>query len=266
VRDTVKVSTVYDLNGGTEFAPIDGGIGYIRLSQFGEHTGQELEEALRKQEKQGLQSLILDLRDNPGGLLDQAVEVCKKFLPRDQIVVTTEGRQPEDRSEFRTTRRGRFAGVTLAVLVNRGSASASEIVAACLQDSTTNGAAHAVIIGERTFGKGSVQKIIPFPTGDALRLTTAKYYSPNRRVIHTVGVLPDIVIELSAQEEEARLARARRRFDGSAGNGRDRIAELSDPQLDRAIEVLKGIQLLGNRMPAPKRVAALPESQTSEAP
>jgi carboxyl-terminal processing protease len=259
VRAVIQVGTVKDQNGGGEFALLEEGLGYIRVNTFGEQTSTELDNALRKLEKQGMRSLILDLRGNPGGLLDQAVKVCERFLPRGQVVVTTEGRRAEDRAEFRTARRGRFVDLRMAVLVNGGSASASEIVAACLQDSTAGGVAHAVVIGERTFGKGSVQKVIPFPSGDALRLTTAKYYSPNRRVIHTVGVQPDIEIVLSPDQERARQVRAQGGFDSVPLQLRAQLADAGDPQLDRAIEVLKGVELFSHRLPAAKRTAAVRE-------
>ena len=152
-RAVIKVQTVKDFEGGQEFPLLEEGIGYVRVAQFGERTSAELAGALNTLRKQRMHSLVLDLRGNPGGLLDQAFEVCEKFLPRGQLVVTTEGRRAEDRAEYRTTRRGRYTDLRLAVLVNNGSASASEIVAACLQDSTTNGVAQAVIVGERTFGK-----------------------------------------------------------------------------------------------------------------
>lgn len=248
-RSVIKVDTVKDLEGGREFALLEDGIGYVRIAQFGEQTSSELDQALRKLERQGMRALILDLRGNPGGLLEQAYEVCGRFLPRGQVVVTTEGRRPEDRSEYRTLRQGRYADLTLAVLVNNGSASASEIVAACLQDCATNGVAQAVIIGERTFGKGSVQKIIPFPSGDALRLTTAKYYSPNRRVIHTVGVEPDVAVLMTDAQEQARMLHARGSLEGVPEDVRQRFEKEQDPQLDRAKEVLRGIQLFTRRLP-----------------
>jgi len=250
VRAIIQVETVKGLDGSREFSLLEDGMGYIRIVQFGERTSSELDGALRELDKQGMKSLVLDLRSNPGGLLDQAYEVCERFLPRGQVVVTTEGRRPEDRSEYRTLRRGRYSDLTLAVLVNGFSASASEIVAACLQDCTTNGVAHAVIVGERTFGKGSVQKIIPFPSGEALRLTTAKYYSPNRRVIHTVGVQPDIQVAISPEQERARLLRAGGAMEGLPDVMREEIESQSDPQLNQAREVLRGIELFARRMPS----------------
>lgn len=263
-RSVIKVDTVKDINGEREFPLLEGDIAYVRIAQFGEQTSEDLEVALNKSRAAGMRSLILDLRGNPGGLLDQAFEVCEKFLPRGQVVVTTEGRRPEDRVEYRTLRRGRFVDLTLAILVNDGSASASEIVAACLQDLTTNGVAQAVVVGERTFGKGSVQKIIPFPSGDALRLTTAKYYSPNRRVIHAVGVQPDVEVILSDEQERAR--RMRGGMEAVPEAMRRKLGPLEDAQLGRAIEVLRGIDLLSRRLPpgsAPREMANRGETTDS---
>ena len=144
-----------------------------------------------------MQALILDLRWNPGGLLDQAVEVCEKFLPRGQLIVSTEGRNASQDSKL--PRRGRgdeLHGMPIVVLVNLGSASASEIVSGCLQDLH-----RAIILGEKTFGKGSVQSIIPLDDGSALRLTTAKYYTPSHKVIHEVGITPNIVVPTTDEED-----------------------------------------------------------------
>jgi carboxyl-terminal processing protease len=122
-------------------------------------------------------------------------------------------------------------------------------VAACLQDSSTNGVVRAVVVGEQTFGKGSVQKIIPFPSGDALRLTTAKYYSPNHRVIHMRGVTPDVVVPMSDEQEEALFYRARGGTDTAPEGRRDQLAEAQDVQFDRAVEVLKGLNVFAQRAP-----------------
>src|ERR1044071_5965084 len=187
-RAEIKVDTVKDVNSRREFPLDDDKIGYIRLTQFGEQTSSELEDALKKLDKQGMQALILDLRNNPGGLLDQAAKVCEKFLPKSQLIVSTEGRHAEERSEFRSSGRGAHPTLPLAILVNNGSASASEIVAGCLQDTTAMGISHSIIIGEQTFGKGSVQKILPLGDGSALHLTTAKYYTPSHKVIHEKGI------------------------------------------------------------------------------
>src|SRR4030095_6278805 len=168
-------------------------IGYVRLVQFGERTSGDLETALKKLKSQGMQALVLDLRWNPGGLLDQAVDVCERFLPRGQLVVSTEGRSSGQNTQRRAAGRGDVLnGMPMVVLVNLGSASASEIVAGCLQDLK-----RAIIIGEKTFGKGSVQSILPLQDGAAWRLTTAKYYPPSHKVIHEQGIEPNSVVPLS---------------------------------------------------------------------
>ncbi len=171
-RVAVKVDTIKDINGKREFPLGEDKIGYIRISGFGEKTGDDLEKALKKLEAQGVESLILDLRDNPGGLLDQAIKVCEKFLPRGQLVVSTEGRVSSQKLEHKATGRETHPVLPMVLMVNGGSASASEIVAGCLQDLK-----RAIVLGEQTFGKGSVQSILPMQEGTALRLTTAKYYT-----------------------------------------------------------------------------------------
>lgn len=241
-RAVIKVDTAKDINGKREFPIGDHGIGYVRLTQFGEKTASELEAALKKLEAQNMRALILDLRNNPGGLLDQAGQVCEKFVPRGQLVVSTEGRGATQKSEYRATGKNRHPNIPTVVLVNGGSASASEIVAGCLQDlqSTTK----ALIVGEQTFGKGSVQSILPLPDGSALRLTTAKYYTPNHWVIHERGITPDIIVPMSDEEErDLALKRMPGGLDSLPAAERERIENARDPQLDRAVDVLKGILL-----------------------
>src|SRR5436190_13661346 len=135
-RAKIKVDTVRDIDGKREFPLSENKAGYIRLLQFGEATSSDLSHALRKLESRGAESLILDLRDNPGGLLDQAVQVCEKFLPAGQLIVTTEGRDGRQKSSYHGKGRGRHSALPIVVLVNNGSASASEIVSGCLQDAT----------------------------------------------------------------------------------------------------------------------------------
>src|SRR5207237_5337691 len=168
---------------------------------FGEQSASDLERGVRKLEAKGIESLILDLRGNPGGLLDQAVKVCEKFLPRNQLVVSTEGRDAKQKSEYRATGRDRHPSMPIVVLVNYGSASASEIVAGCLQDATGLGVCKAIVVGEQTFGKGSVQSILPLQDGSALRLTTATYYTPSHKVIHEKSITPDIIVPMNDEEE-----------------------------------------------------------------
>src|SRR5437867_3557278 len=256
-RANIKVDTVKDLNGKREFPLSANGVGYVHLVQFGEQTGSDLEDALRKLEAKGMESLVLDLRGNPGGLLDQAVKVSEKFLPRNQLVVSTEGRDAKQKAEYRATGRDRHPNLPIVVLVNYGSASASEIVAGCLQDATGLGVCKAIVVGEQTFGKGSVQSILPLQDGSALRLTTAKYYTPSHKVIHEKGITPDIVVPMSDEEEEnINLRRVPGGIDSLDVKLQDRVRNARDVQLDRAMDLLKGISLYTKRTPAgEKRVA-----------
>src|SRR5205823_945096 len=186
-RAIINIDMVKDINSKKEFPIGENKIGYVRLVQFGEKTSDDLEAALKKLRAEGMQALILDLRWNPGGLLEQAVDVCEKFLPRGELVVTTEGRNPAQSSVRKAMGHGdELRNMPMVVMVNLGSASASEIVAGCLQDLK-----RAIVLGEKSFGKGSVQSILPLNDGSALRLTTAKYYTPSHKVIHEEGITPD---------------------------------------------------------------------------
>ena len=171
-------------------------IGYIKIRSFSKNTSLDLDKALDELKKKEISKLVLDLRNNPGGLLNQAVEVTDRFLNRENLIVYTKGRSDEQNMRF--TSHDKVAGVSypLIILVNSGSASASEIVAGALQDLN-----RAIILGTPTFGKGSVQTIIPLSDGSALRLTTARYYTPSGRVIQENGIEPDIIIERKTPEE-----------------------------------------------------------------
>ena len=257
-REEIKVDMVKDINGRREFPIGDNKIGYLRITQFGEKTSAELEVALKKLKGQGMRGLIIDLRWNPGGLLDQAVGVCEKFLPHNQLVVTTEGRSPQQSSERKAKGHDQLDGAPIVVLVNYGSASASEIVAGCLQDLK-----RAVILGERSFGKGSVQSIIELADGSALRLTTAKYYTPSHKMIHEKGITPNITVLATDEEEMAiMLRRAPGGVESLEGKDRERVEKLTDPQMDRAMDVIKGILLFTQMQPdaesgkAERRMAA----------
>lgn len=251
-RAIITVSMVKDINGKKDF-PLDANkIGYVRISEFGENTGQELEDALNKLKAQGMKGLIIDLRGNPGGLLDEAVEVCQKFLPRGQLIVSTEGRDPRENSIRRAEGHGdELKGEPIVILVNLGSASAAEIVTGCMQDLH-----RAVILGEKTFGKGSVQSIFPFEDGSALKLTTAKYYTPSHRVIHEHGITPDIYVPMSDEEEAALILK--RQLGGLESldeTNRIRAEQIQDVQLGRAEDLLKGI-LIYSEMTSPGKMAA----------
>jgi len=228
------------------------GVGYVRVVQFSEPTAGKLDEALRQLEGEGMRALVLDLRNNPGGLLRSAVDVCEAFLPRGELIVYTQGREENDRQTHVTAAPGRYRDLPMAVLVNAGSASASEIVAGCLQDHR-----RAVLVGEKTFGKGSVQTVIPLDEGAAVRLTTAKYYTPSRRVIHEFGIEPDVVVPMSVETWQEIL----RRQAGDPGEGgattnaaaaAARTPTPVDAQLDRAREILKGVMIFkAEAAPAP---------------
>ena len=251
-RSIIKIDMVKDIEGKKEFPLGENKIGYIRLVQFGEQTSKELEGGIRALKKQGMQGLVLDLRWNPGGLLDQAVDVCEKFLPRGQLVVSTEGRNAAQNSSRYANGRDELNNIPMVVLVNLGSASASEIVAGCLQDRK-----RAIILGEKTFGKGSVQSIMPLQDGSALRLTTAKYYTPSHKVIHEEGITPDIVVPMTDEEErDIQLRRSPGGLESLNEQDRQRAMNAHDAQLERAMDLLKGITLFTERSPLPeKRVA-----------
>src|SRR4051795_924769 len=211
-------------------------IGYVRLIQFNEPTAEELAKALDELQKQGMQALVLDLRNNPGGLLNVAVDVCAQFLPPGTKVVSTQGRvasQQHDYSTASTTKeRPRFP---LAVLVNEGSASGSEIVAGAMKDLK-----RAVLVGETTFGKGSVQNVVQLPDGSALRFTTAKYYTPSKQVIHGAGVTPNIRVPLTPDQERALFTS---RSENLKPDEEKNLIKTKDPQMLRAIDALKGVMI-----------------------
>jgi carboxyl-terminal processing protease len=253
-RAKIKVDTVKDIDGHREFPLSENNVGYVRLVQFGEATATDLEDALEKLESKGAESLIFDLRDNPGGLLDQAVQVCEKFLPAGQLIVSTEGRDAKTKSTYRGKGRGKHPALPMVVLVNNGSASASEIVAGCLQDATALGVCKAIVVGEQTFGKGSVQSILPLQDGSALRLTTAKYYTPSHKVIHEHGITPDILVSMSDEDmRDVLLKRTPGGIESLPEKDQDRVKNARDSQLERAMDLLKGIALYTKRAAAPDR-------------
>ncbi|MBI5196744.1 MAG: S41 family peptidase [Nitrospirae bacterium] len=179
-RDIIKIRSV-------KSKVLEDKIGYIKISQFQEQTASDLGAALKKLEQDDVKSLILDLRNNPGGLLDSSVDVAGQFLPDGKLVVYTKGKN-ESKKEYHTKNSREHFELPMVVLVNEGSASASEIVAGALKDWS-----RAVIVGATTFGKGSVQTVIPLSDGSGLRLTVARYYTPKGTSIQNTGITPDIV-------------------------------------------------------------------------
>jgi len=194
VRRIIKLPTVRDAR------ILTNGVAYARLTQFSDPTVSDLAEALDSLKEQGMEGLILDLRGNPGGLLDAAVDLCKLFLGDGELIVYTKGRDPADATTHSAGQDADWPELPLVVLVNDQSASASEIVAGALQDHV-----RARLVGEKTYGKGSVQRIIPVGAvgdvdGPALRLTVAKYYTDSGRVIHGEGIAPDIKVEMTLDQ------------------------------------------------------------------
>jgi carboxyl-terminal processing protease len=262
---------------------LEPGYAYFRVTQFQEHTGEKLGEAIERQFKANkgpMKGLILDLRNDPGGLLNSAVSVSAAFLPKDKLVVYTEGRTSDARMRLyarpeyyaRGVRGDYLANLPkdvkklpMVVLVNGGSASASEIVAGALQDHK-----RAIVMGTQTFGKGSVQTILPLGNGTAIKLTTARYYTPNGRSIQAKGITPDIVVEdakitAGAAGVQVREADLRNRLQNEQGDQVDQpnqtipspeasaaedeaagIVDDDDYQLSQALNLLKGLQIIGS--------------------
>jgi carboxyl-terminal processing protease len=223
-------------------------IGYIRLIQFNEPTADELSKAIDDLQKQGMQALILDLRNNPGGLLNSAVDVCGQFLPPNTKVVSTQGRVSSQQHDYATSTVSKpRPNFPMVLLVNEGSASGAEIVAGALKDLR-----RAVLVGETTFGKGSVQNVLQLPDGSAVRFTTAKYYTPSRQVIQGNGVTPNIRVGMTAEQERALYGLR------NAGNVKPddetNIIKTKDPQMLRAIDALKGVMIYAQQS-APKAEA-----------
>jgi carboxyl-terminal processing protease len=221
VREQIRVQSVRMVEMGD-------GIEYVKLRQFQEQSPHDLDAALDKLRQNGMKALILDLRNNPGGLLTAAVEVSEKFIDDGKLVVYTEGRVRNQNMRFSAHAKRGYAQMPMVVLVNQGSASASEIVAGALQDW-----GRATIVGTQTFGKGSVQTIIPLSDGSGLRLTTAKYFTPKGRSIHGKGITPDVIVEVPKETapKERPLPSA---------DPRDDLK--NDVQLQKALEVIKTLR------------------------
>jgi carboxyl-terminal processing protease len=244
VRELIKIKSV-------KSRLLEEEIGYIKISQFQEQTAADLSAALEKLSQEKMNALILDLRNNPGGLLNSAVNVAGRFLPPDKLVVYIKGRKGE-RTEYLTEKDGTTYEMPMIVLVNEGSASASEIVAGALKDWN-----RAVILGAKTFGKGSVQSVIPLSDGSGLRLTTAVYFTPKGTSIQATGIVPDIVVKLESKEKgKAHPVIREEDLERHLRNNQDIIQEEEEPkepeemvpveveekedaQLQRAIDLLK---------------------------
>ena len=238
-REVIKLESVADVQLMADQ------IGYVRLTQFSERTGEEFLRALERLKGEGMTSLILDLRNNPGGLLDAAVAVAEPFFNRHELIVYTQGRNPADREEFRADTTTLPLTLPVAVLINAGSASAAEIVAGALKDTE-----RAVIVGERSFGKGSVQSIFRLRDGEALRLTTARYYTPSGATIHEQGIEPHVDVVMTPEEDgKVRVQRARDDLEDPAEfKLRFGFEPIEDRQLQTARDVLRAAHLMQERL------------------
>lgn len=258
VRDTIKIESVK--------SKVIDNLGYVRLTQFQEATGRDLAKAIKQFKEQKVQGAILDLRNNPGGLLTAAVDVSEQFLPTGKLVVYTKSREGK-KDEWIAKAKDQLEDLPVIILVNEGSASASEIVAGALQDW-----GRGLVVGTTSFGKGSVQTILALGDGSGLRLTTAKYYTPKGRSIQSTGITPDIVVKPSSpvvakategksgdKETDPKIAKpstgkdalpqnGKSQEEGGAKNGTlpsavpEAGGELSleqDVQLQKAVELLK---------------------------
>lgn len=244
---------------------LEGKVGYVRVSSFSEQTGPGITAAIEQLQKEAdgqLQGIVLDLRNNPGGLLSQAIAVSDAFLEKGEIV-STRSRRPGDAQRFNARPGDVAAGLPVVVIINAGSASASEIVAGALQDH-----GRAILLGTKSFGKGSVQTIIPLGGRGAMRLTTARYYTPSGRSIQAVGIEPDIVVQQARIEaidqpqrrREADLRGALDKFDEEPtgadvdpvlpedGDQPEAKATDEDYQLLRALDLVRGLSLFANKV------------------
>lgn len=235
-REVIKQSSVEDVRILDPKLTAPYRMGYARILQFSEPTAQELADALDKLEQEGMDAFVLDMRNNPGGLLGSAIDVCGEFVKAGTVVLTTEGKPGSGEIKiYRTSaeNKRRERDYPLAILVNHSSASGAEVVAGALQDLK-----RCIVVGETSFGKGSVQSIIPIGEGKALRMTTAKYYTPSHRTIHENGVIPNIVATLTPTQEQ-QLAEWFSR-DTLSPEERQRVETFVDPQLVRAVDAMKG--------------------------
>ncbi|NOZ26006.1 MAG: S41 family peptidase [Nitrospirae bacterium] len=254
-RDIIKIKSV-------RYKVVDDGIGYVKINQFQERTASELESALKSLKEKKIDSLVLDLRNNPGGLLKSAVDVTEQFLPPERLVVYIKGRSGE-KTEYKTKGDRPYYDLPMVVLVNHGSASASEIVAGALKDWK-----RAVLLGVQTFGKGSVQSVIQLSGGSGLRLTTAKYYTPKGISIQNEGIEPDIVVRIKPQNGEAYPVIREKDLEHHLKNEQKpeenkqqqkkeeeqevapiQVDEENDVQLQRAIDLLKGWRVFREGFP-----------------
>ncbi len=244
-------------------------VGYIYLVDFSGHSTQEVQKALEDLQKQGMKSLVLDLRFNPGGLLTGAVDIAKLFLPDGEMIVYTQGRKEEYYQEYKTSGTPLYPDLPMAVLINQGSASASEIVSGALQDNH-----RAIIVGQRSFGKASVQQVMPLSGGAGLRLTIAKYYTPSGRLIQRNyrdkskaeegGIFPDVEVYFTPEEESKVFMQYNEIVYTPGKKPKLPQFKVKDPVLDQAVEILTGQITLEEAKAKAEKAAAERKAKKSE--
>ncbi len=271
VRAIIKIQSVKDVK------MLADGIGYIRITQFQEKTSTELENAMNELEKKGMKGLVLDLRSNPGGLLNEAIAVADKFIGGGKMIVSTKGRIANQNKEYRASSTATHPHLTLVVLVNGGSASASEIVAGAVKDWR-----RGILLGTKTFGKGSVQSVFPLKDGSALRLTTAKYFTPSGVCIHKIGIQPDIEVEYKklVTEDENKKEKENafpvedeqdldKKTEADSAENKDadekveteKYPPLPDTQVVRAVDLIRGIHILAEEKKLVDKKDPVPEME-----
>jgi carboxyl-terminal processing protease len=236
-RASVKVNSIGDAY------LVDGKIGYVRVVEFQEKCARELETALKKLEDEGMDSLILDLRNNPGGLLESAIDVSEKFMPKDEVIVSTKSRNPAQNAVYKSGGVLTHPNYPIVVLVNEGSASAAEIVAGAIQDNK-----RGVILGAKTFGKASVQTVIPLKDNSALRITTARYFTPSGKSISHQGIIPDVSVDPEDLKDKDKASpdifeKIDKDTKKTPKRSSSKKAIEKDAQLQRAIDLMKAIKV-----------------------
>jgi carboxyl-terminal processing protease len=262
-REVIQVTSVKDPHIlAPKYAGTDK-VGYVRIEEFGQETPDELNKALDGLQKQGMEALVIDLRNNPGGLLEAAVEVAGGFVTPNTVIVSIKGRSADLNEDFRAKTTAERPQYPIALLINGYSASAAEIVAGALKDLN-----RAILVGETTFGKGSVQTVQSLGNGIGMRLTTAKYYTPSNRVIHEVGITPDLSVPITDNEERGViLSEAKRSL---SPEEQAEVAKMEDRQLERAVSALRSVRVYRERQaalhdPEKKTAVTVPPDKPADA-
>jgi carboxyl-terminal processing protease len=227
-RSFIKIQSVKDAQ------ILSGNIGYIRITQFQQNTAEDCKKIFEKLLPQATQGLIIDVRNNPGGLLKEASDCISYFIEAPKLIVSTKGRLSDQNDELRSKNKSAVKDLPLVVLINKGSASGAEILAGAVKDWH-----RGILVGTNTFGKGSVQTVLPLRDGSALKLTTAEYFTPKGININDIGIKPDIEVQMTEEAEDKLW-----KFRSTKENKSDAVLDLSiDPQLQRAIDILKGLSV-----------------------